>query len=134
MKTGMRALLLVTMFGLVGLTACKNSKDTDTAADTKPTRPPTPSGTMSLHGAYSQTGAMGTFRDCTTGEQWTVAHEGDNKALEQAYAEARGTSGYPLVVTVEGGIDYRPRSDGSGREIMLIVARFVKRGPGETCP
>lgn len=134
MKTPINVLLLLMMFGLVGITACKNGEDTETAADAKPTRPPTPSGTMSLHGTYSQKGLIGTFRDCTTGEQWTVAHEGDNKALEQAYVEARGTSGYPLVVTVEGGIDYRSRSDGSGREIMLIVARFVRLGPGETCP
>lgn len=134
MKTPTKVLLLIAMLGLLGITACKNSKDTDTAADTKPTRPPTPSGTMSLHGTYSQAGAIGTFRACTTGEQWTVANEGDNRALERAYAEARGTSGYPLVVTVEGGIDYRSRSDGSGREMMLIVARFVRLGPGETCP
>jgi hypothetical protein len=89
---------------------------------------------MSLHGTYSQSGAIGVFRDCTTGEEWTVAHEGDNGALEHAYGESGVPGGSPLVVTVEGGIDYRARQDGSGREIMLIVARFVRLGPGETCP
>ena len=73
------------------------------------------------------------LRDCSTGEQWPVAHEGDKKALEEAYL-ASGAEPGPLVVTVEGGIDYRPRPDGKGREMMLIVARFVQIGPGETCP
>jgi uncharacterized lipoprotein NlpE involved in copper resistance len=134
MKTTMKVFLLVVMCGCVGMTACKKGKDTDSAADAKPTRPASPSGTMSLRGAYSQTGAIGTFRDCTTGEHWIVAHEGDNEALEQAYVESGIAPGSPLVVTVEGGIDYRPRFDGSGREMMLIVARYVQRGPGESCP
>lgn len=134
MRTSTNILLLLALCGSVGIAACKKGKETETAVDTRPTRPASPSGTMSLHGSYSQDGGIGTFRDCTTGEQWTVAHEGDNKALEQAYTEARGATGYPLVVTVEGGIDYRSHPDGSGRQIMLIVARFVQLGPGESCP
>lgn len=134
MKAPLKLFLLVTICGVIGVTACKKGKDAETAADEGPHRPASPSGTMSLHGTYSQSGDIGIFRDCTTGEQWTVAHEGDNAALEQAYLEARGRSGLPLVVTVEGGIDYRSRLEGSGREIMLIVARFVQLGPGEDCP
>lgn len=134
MNTAMKIFLLVAMCGLAGLTACKKGKDAETAVDTRPTRPPSPSGTMSLHGTYWQIDSLGRFRDCTSGEQWMVAQEGDNKALEQTYAQSVVTPGSPVVVTVEGGIDYRPRPDGSGREIMLIVARFVQLGPGETCP
>lgn len=134
MKTPMKLFLLLAMCGIVGMAACKNGKDTETAADTRPSRPPSPHGTMSLHGTYRYVGATGTFRDCTTDGQWTVANEGDNEALEQAYRESGVAPGAPLVVTVEGGIDYRPRAVGSGREIMLIVARFVQLGPGEVCP
>jgi len=117
----------------LAMPACKKGKDTESAADTRPSRPPSPSGTMSLHGEYMQVGTQGTFRDCTTGEQWPVAHEGDNKALEEAYLSS-GVQPGPLVVTVEGGIDYRSRPDGKAREIMLIVARFVRTGPGDACP
>ncbi len=35
-----------------------------------------------------------------------------------------------LAVTVEGGIDYRPSSGGGGKQMMLIVARFVRVGRG----
>lgn len=134
MKAQMKLFLLIAMCGLVGVTACKKGKDTETAVDEGPHRPPSPSGTMSLHGTYSQSGDIGTFRDCTTGEPWAVAHEGDNLALEEVYLASGVPSGSPLVVTIEGGIDYRPSFDGSGREIMLIVARFVKLGPGKACP
>lgn len=133
MKVAIKTALLVAMCATLGLTACKKGKDTETPADTKPSRPASPSGTMSLHGTYTQVGTLGTFRDCTTGEQWPVAHEGDNDALEEAYL-ASGAQPGPLVVTVEGGIDYRSRADGKGRQMMLIVARFVRIGPGETCP
>jgi uncharacterized lipoprotein NlpE involved in copper resistance len=133
MRTAVKTVLLVGMCVSFGLTACKKGKDTETPVDASPSRPPSPSGTMSLHGTYTQVGTSGTFRDCTTGERWPVAHEGDNGALEQAYLGS-GVQPGPLVVTVEGGIDYRPRADGNRREMMLIVARFVRIGPGETCP
>lgn len=134
MKAQMTLFLLTAMCGLIGMTACKKGKDTETAADEGPHRPASPSGTMSLHGTYSQSGDIGTFRVCTTGDQWTVAHEGDNLALEEVYLASGVPSGSPLVVTVEGGVDYRTRFDGSGREVMLIVARFVQLGPGDACP
>ncbi len=129
-----KILLLSALALTVGLAACKKGKDTETAADAKPTRPPSPSGTMSLLGNYSHAGTIGTFQDCMTGEQWRVAHEGDNGALEQAYLESKAPLGSPLLVTVEGGIDLRPNLDGPGQETMLIVARFVEARPGEVCP
>lgn len=134
MTTPIKLLFLAGVAAVVGLTACKEGKDTETPVETRPSRPASPSGTMSLHGTYAYADGRGTFRDCEYGGQWPVANEGDNRALEQAYAESGVASGSPLLVTVEGGIDYRPRPDGQGREMMLIVARFVRLGPGEVCP
>ena len=134
MKTTMKLFVMLAICGMVGLAACKKGKDTETPVETRPSRPPAPSGTMSLHGTYWYVGDTGTFRDCTTDGQWRVANEGDSSALEQAYRESGVEPGTPLVVTVEGGIDYRPAPGGSGREIMLIVARFVQLGPGDVCP
>jgi len=132
MKRVLGTVVFFAMCAALAMPACKKGKDTETAVDTKPTRPASPSGTMSLHGMYTQPGAYGAFRDCATGEQWPVAREGDNRALEQAYAES-GVRPGSLVVTVEGGIDYRPAPDGSGRAMMLIVARFVRVGPSDAC-
>jgi len=134
MKKKTKTLLLIGLALTLGLAGCKKGKDVETAADAKPTRPPSPSGTMSLRGNYSHAGAIGTFQDCTTGEQWRVSHEGDNAALEQAYFESKVPLGSPLLVTVEGGIDLRPNRDGPGQETMLIIARFVQTWPGTVCP
>ena len=132
MRSTIRCALLATVFVALAAPGCKKGKDAETPADAKPSRPPSPSGTMSLRGEYAQAGDLRTFRDCMTGERWPVANEGDNRALEEAYL-ASGAQPGPLVVTVEGGIDYRPRADGTGREMMLIVARFVRTDPAKTC-
>jgi copper homeostasis protein (lipoprotein) len=112
--------------------ACNKHQETETAVEAKPKRPPTPSGTMELRGEYSRSGDIGVFRDCTTGQQWPVADEGNNHLLDRAYLASGVPLGAPLVVTVEGGIDHRP-SPGGGRQMTLIVARFVQVGPGATC-
>ncbi|MEM7437297.1 MAG: hypothetical protein AAF436_19250 [Myxococcota bacterium] len=118
----------------LGLSACKKGHETETAATAKPKRPPSPSGTMSLRGTYEYLGSAGTFEDCTTGQRWRVAQEGDNVALEEAYIASGVPIGEPLVVSVEGGIDRRASPDHDGDETMLIIARFVDSWPGANCP
>ena len=125
-----QALALATLTGLLALSACKKGKDSDNAADKL--QPP-PSGTMSLQGMYSYMADAGVFMDCATREQWPVAPEGDNAALERAYGEAEIAPGSPLLVTVEGGLDMRPKVDRRGKETTLIVQRFVRTWPRETC-
>jgi uncharacterized lipoprotein NlpE involved in copper resistance len=125
-------LALSALAGLLALSACKKGKDSDTAADEK-REPPPPSGTMSLQGMYSYMADAGVFVDCATQEQWPVAHEGDNATLERAYGKAKIAPGAPLLVTVEGGLDLRPKVDGRGSETTLIIQRFVRTWPRETC-
>ena len=128
---------MVSMAALVGAclmlgAGCNKQQDTETPVEDKPKRPPTPSGTMELRGEYSRIGETGVFRDCTTGEQWPVADEGNDDVLDRAYVASGVPLGAPLVVTVEGGIDYRPSPAGR-KQLMLIVARFVQVGPGDRC-
>ncbi|MGD8605651.1 MAG: hypothetical protein PVH21_00055 [Myxococcales bacterium] len=124
------ALLLI---GL-GLAGCKTHKEPQTAAEAEPTRPAPPSGTMSLQGYYSSDGSTGRFQVCGTGQQWSVSDEGDVEALEQAYNQTSLPPGSVLLVEVEGGIDWRPGPGGKGKQVMLIVARFIGSAPGEACP
>ena len=114
------------------LSGCKKGKDSSNAADEK-REPPPPSGTMSLQGMYSYMADAGIFVDCATQEQWPVAHEGDNATLERAYGKAKIAPGAPLLVTVEGGLDLRPKVDGRGSVTTLIIQRFVRTWPRETC-
>lgn len=88
---------------------------------------------MSLRGNYWYLGSVGTFEDCTTGERWRVPQEGDHAALEERYVDATSELGAPVMVLLEGGIDRRPSPDRDGEETMLIVTRFVRIWPGETC-
>jgi heat shock protein HslJ len=114
------------------LSGCKKGKDSSNAADEK-REPPPPSGTMSLQGMYSYMADAGIFVDCATHEQWPVAHEGDNATLEREYGKAKIAPGAPLLVTVEGGLDLRPKVGGRGKETTLIIGRFVRTWPRETC-
>ena len=134
MKKTAGLLLLCTLPLVFGLTACKKGQDTETAAEVEPTRPPSPSGTMSLQGYYTLVGSVGSFQVCVTGQQWRVSQEGDIEALEQAYRESNVAPGSELLVDIEGGIDVRPSPDRAGTETMLIVARFVRSSPGKVCP
>ena len=113
---------------VVGATGCKKGKDSDTAAEVKKD-PPLPSGTMSLQGMYSYMADAGVFVDCATNERWPVATEGDNAALERAYGKAKVEPGSPLLVTVEGRLESRPKVDARGTETNLIVERFVRTSP-----
>ncbi len=126
-----QVLVLSLLGAVLAMSACKKGKDSDTAKEKRD--PPPPSGTMSLQGMYSYMADAGVFVDCATQERWPVAHEGDNAALERAYGEAPIAPGSPLLVTVEGGLDSRPRVDGRGKETTLIVQRFVRTWPRETC-
>lgn len=120
------------LIALLAASGCKKGKDSENAADEKRERPP-PSGTMSLQGMYTYMADAGVFLDCATHEQWPVAHEGDNATLEREYSKAKIAPGSPLLVTLEGGLDGRPKVDGRGKETTLIVQRFVRTWPRETC-
>lgn len=119
------------LIALLAAGGCKKGKDSNTADDAK--GPPPASGTMSLQGMYSYMADAGIFVDCATRERWPVAMERDNAALERAYGEAAISPGSPLLVTVEGRLESRPKIDRRGKETNLIVDRFVRTWPRETC-
>ncbi len=122
-------MLLASAMAALLFAGCKNGKNSATAAE--PTREP--SQTMSLRGMYSYMADAALFADCATGARWPVATEGDNAALEQAYLKKRTAPGAPLLVAVEGRIEPHPRVDGPGKEPVLIVERFVRASPEQSC-
>jgi hypothetical protein len=68
-----------------------------------PPAPPQASGEapQRLQGLYSYMADAGFFVDCASGRRLPVAQEGDNAALESAYARARSTPGGKLLATVD---------------------------------
>ena len=126
-------------FSLVGalalaftLSACKKGKSSSNANEAA-SHEPNPSGLMTVDGMYTYLADAGIFEDCATGEKWPVATEGDKAALERAYTSSGVEPGSPLLVTVDGRVDLRPKIDGPGRENVLIIERFVRVRPRETC-
>ena len=126
------AFVMGALAAMLAAGGCKKGKDSANAADENKS-PPLPSGTMSLQGMYRYMADAALFLDCATREQWPVAMEGDNAALERAYGKAKVDAGSPLLVTVEGRLEPRRKFDSRGKETNLIVERFVRTWPRETC-
>jgi uncharacterized lipoprotein YbaY/heat shock protein HslJ len=88
---------------------------------------------LMLRGQYRYQADAGRFTECLTGRDLPVAQEGDNRALERAYGEARGTPGAPLLANLEGQIALRPKVEGDGTEPTLVVERFIGIEPAAAC-
>ncbi len=73
------------------------------------------------------------FEECLTRRAYPIATEGDYLALERAYLMAGVEPGAPLLVHVEGGLALRPAMEGADR-MHLVVDRFIKIAPDDTCP
>lgn len=114
----------------IAVAGCTKGKAGRTAKSAKEQHP---SGVISLEGMYRYVADAGLFEDCATGVTWRVATEGDNAALESAYGKARKEAGSPLLVTVDGRLDLRKKAEGVDLEKVLIVERFERVWPRETC-
>lgn len=133
---GSSRLLWFSLAGALALafivSGCKTGKGAS-AANEAVNQEAGPSRVVPVDGMYTYLADAGVFEDCATGEKWPVATEGDNAALEQAYIGAGVEPGSPLLVTVDGRVDLRPRIDGPGKENVFIVERFFRVRPRETC-
>ena len=86
-----------------------------------------------MRGIYMYMADAGLFTECLTGRKLPVAQEGDNAALERGYLKVRTQPGEPLLVNLEGRMAMRPKMEGPGEQETLVVDRFIKVWPGETC-
>ncbi len=86
-----------------------------------------------LRGMYKYFADAGRFTECLTGKNWPVAQEQDNAALESAYSKERSQPSEELLVNLEGRVAMRPKMEGEGQQPTLVVERFVRVWPGETC-
>ncbi len=86
-----------------------------------------------MRGMYSYMADAGVLAECGTSKKFAVAQEGDNAALETAYAQARQQPGEAVLVNFEGRITRRPKMEGEGEQEVIVVDRFNKFLPGETC-
>jgi copper homeostasis protein (lipoprotein) len=86
-----------------------------------------------MHGMYTYMADAGRFTECLSRLSLPVAHEADNAEMERQYSFARNPPGEAVLVSVEGRIVNRPKMDGTGKEQVLVVDKFLNLWAGETC-
>lgn len=86
-----------------------------------------------LRGLYSYYADAGRLKECFTGRTFPVAAEQDNVALEDTYLKLQQEPGQWLLANLEGRVVRRPRMEGAGEQPVIVVERFIKIRPGETC-
>ncbi len=89
---------------------------------------------LAMSGMYSYMADAAVFTECLTGARYPVAMEADNVALERAYMQAPHEPGAPVRVTLEGQLAQRPKMEGAGTQLTLVVDRFVGIWPDDPCP
>ena len=90
-------------------------------------------GAAPFRGLFAYMADAALFTECGTGRSFPVAMEGDYLALERAYLQAGETAGQAQLVTLDGRFDHRPKMEGEGRQVTLVVERFDGIWPEEDC-
>lgn len=88
---------------------------------------------VAVLGRFRYMADAGRITLCATAQELPVAMEGDNAALERAYGEKKPGPGEPLLVAVTGHLAFRPKMEGNGTQLVLVVDRFERALPGERC-
>jgi len=86
-----------------------------------------------MAGMYSYLADASLFRDCATGERYSVAFEADNQALEAGYIATGVEPGAEVLVKIEGRIEERPAMEGDGTELNVIPDKFIGAYPDKNC-
>ena len=88
---------------------------------------------LRLQGMFRTKADAPRFRDCRSNLRWPVARTDDYPSLERAYTEKRSAPGAELRVAIDARIERRARADGAGSQPTLVVERYVRAMPGDTC-
>jgi uncharacterized lipoprotein YbaY/heat shock protein HslJ len=96
----------------------------DSAAVSEPRR---------MVGLYRYMADAASFIDCSSGDQFPVAPEGDGPALQAAYVAARAVPGEPQLASVDARIVMRAPEPGGAPRPALQVARLIGLSAQSQC-
>jgi heat shock protein HslJ len=88
---------------------------------------------LQMQGMFSSRADAPRFRECRSQLEWTVARTDDYPALEHAYDAKRAASGAEVLVMLDARIERRARSGGEATQPTLVVERFVRLLPSDSC-
>ena len=89
--------------------------------------------TTAMEGMFRYMADAATFTDCQTGQRWPVAMTAAYKELESAYTSTRREPGEELKVNFQGQLEMRPKAEGQGQTLYVVVDKYLGIWPGETC-
>ena len=89
-------------------------------------------GPMRLRGLYFYLADAASFSECLSGRRWPVLIEGAHLDLERAYL-AQGEGGRWVLATLQGRFVMREPEPGLPPREAIVVERFERLWPGETC-
>ena len=82
-------------------------------------------------GWYHEKAGRPTFRMCTTLGSVPIAPEGEADALHRAFEDAAGDQ--PVIASLSGRVEPREDEQSGGTREVLVVERFERVWPGESC-
>jgi heat shock protein HslJ len=88
---------------------------------------------VQLRGMYSIVDNSAIFVDCQNETRFKVVKEKDYTGLEYAYNNTPHGQGEFLLVIVEGSLQLRPSTGGSGHREVLVVEQFKEIKPLQDC-
>jgi len=88
---------------------------------------------MELEGMFRYMADAALFRDCRNNKSYPVSMEGAYIELERAYLNSGIESGSEVMIKVKGRLLERPPMEGNHNIVKLIVDKFDKVLPDETC-
>ncbi len=89
-------------------------------------------GPMRLRGLYFYLADAASLSECLSGRRWPVLIEGAHLDLERAYL-AQGEGGRWVLATLQGRFVMREPEPGLPPREAIVVERFERLWPGETC-
>jgi copper homeostasis protein (lipoprotein) len=91
-------------------------------------------GPMPLRGMVADLADAATLTECRTGRRWPLLIEGGHAALERAYLDWRVGGGEgPVLAALVGRFDARASEPGLAPREAIVVERFERLWPRETC-
>lgn len=85
-----------------------------------------------MRGMFRYMADAALFVDCSSQKKYPVAMEMDYINLEREYL-TNTDAGNPLLVTLEGSLVYRPKMEGEGEILTLVVKKLDKVWPKMDC-
>ena len=86
-----------------------------------------------MKGMFSYMADAPLFVECYSQMKFPVAMEKDYLQLERKYLSNVEEAGKPLLVTLKGSLISRPKMEGKGNELTLVVEKFEKVWPKRDC-